>query len=54
MGIIQCAEKCRFQKDGYCGLDRCCTVNSVSGSCPYFIAVSPDEGDSLGKPSDPD
>ena len=54
MGIIQCAENCKYQKEGYCTLDKPSPVNSVLGGCPYYIKKSFDEGDCLGKPSDTD
>ena len=36
MGLIQCAENCKYQSDGYCTLNKCTVVNSVSGVCPYL------------------
>ena len=36
MGIIQCAENCKYQCDGYCTLNKCTAVNSLSGVCPYL------------------
>ncbi len=38
MGIIQCAENCRHQTDGYCTLDKCSNVTSLENSCPYFVS----------------
>ena len=35
--IIQCAEFCRFQSDGYCSLENCGNVNSTKHPCPYYI-----------------
>ncbi len=52
MGIIQCAENCKYQRDGYCCLEKLAQVNSVSGGCPYFTEKSPDKGNCLGKTSD--
>ena len=43
MGIIQCAEKCGHQLDGYCQLEKCTTINSPSGPCPYFLPLSLDK-----------
>lgn len=37
MGLIQCSESCRFQKDGYCQLEKCSTVNSYGNICPHFM-----------------
>ena len=37
MGIIQCAEECKFQSDGYCGLDKLSTVGLVQNGCPHFV-----------------
>lgn len=51
VGIIQCAEKCKYQNDGYCLLNKCIAVNSVSGACPYFTEKSFDKSDCLGKPA---
>ncbi|MEE1161835.1 MAG: hypothetical protein U0K70_07245 [Acutalibacteraceae bacterium] len=52
MGVIWCAENCKYQADGYCQLNNCGTVNSLKGVCPYFTEKSLDKGDSLGKASD--
>lgn len=54
MGIIQCAEDCKYQLDGYCRLDKCTTVNSVTKNCPYFIKCSADKCDRFTKLSDTD
>lgn len=54
MGIIQCAENCKYQADGYCRLDKCTTVNSVAKSCPYFIKSSADKSDCFTEFSDAD
>ncbi len=54
MAVIQCAEKCKFQNDGYCSLEKCSTVNSVNSSCPYFMPLSADNRDSLSQTSDTD
>ncbi len=54
MAIIPCAEKCRYQKDGYCGLEQCAAVNSAAGVCPYFVGRSTDVTDRVGQPFDPD
>ncbi|MGN0451078.1 MAG: hypothetical protein ACI4FN_03025 [Acutalibacteraceae bacterium] len=49
MGVIWCAENCKYQTDGCCQLNKCGTVNSITGICPYFTEKSPDKGDSLGE-----
>ncbi|MBO5019228.1 MAG: hypothetical protein J6D52_01050 [Clostridia bacterium] len=54
MGIIQCAENCRYQRDGYCDLDGISVVNSLSGGCPYYIENLLYNGNSLSKTSDTD
>lgn len=54
LGIIWCAENCKYQTDGCCQLNSCGTVNSLTGICPYFTEKSFDKGDSLGEASDPD
>ena len=54
MAIIPCAEKCRYQKDGYCGLEQCAAVNSAAGGCPYFVEASADVTDRIGKTFDAD
>lgn len=36
MGIIQCSEDCRFQADGYCGLENLSTVSLSEKDCPYY------------------
>lgn len=58
MGIIQCAENCEYQLDGYCTLGSCTTVSSVTGSCPYCRRVparaSLNKGRCFGKPFNPD
>lgn len=50
MGIIPCALKCRYQYDGYCGLESCTTAGENGHICPYF--KSPDKIDSLSEASD--
>lgn len=47
MNLIHCALNCKYQKDGYCGLERPEAVNLTSNDCPYF--KSTDNGDSLLK-----
>ena len=54
MAVIQCAEKCKFQNDGYCSLEKCSTVKSVNSSGPYFMPLSADNRDSLSQTSDTD
>lgn len=51
LGVIWCAENCKYQSDGYCQLNNCGTVNSLSGVCPHFTEKSLDKGDGLGKTS---
>ena len=52
VGVIWCAENCKYQADGYCQLDNCGTVNSLTGVCPYFTEKSLNKGDRLGKAPD--
>lgn len=52
LGIIQCAEKCAYQKDGYCFLESAQKVNSINSICPYF--KSPDNRNGFLKTSDGD
>jgi hypothetical protein len=52
--IIQCAENCRFQSDGYCSLENCSTVNTTEHSCPYYIAKSPQGSNGLLEIADTD
>ena len=54
MGVIWCAENCKYQSDGYCQLNNCGTVNSLSGVCPYFTEKSLDKGDRLRQTPDAD
>ncbi|MEE1239833.1 MAG: hypothetical protein UHO61_07920 [Acutalibacteraceae bacterium] len=54
MGVIWCAENCKYQADGYCQLNNCGTVNSLSGVCPYFTEKSLNKTYRLGKTSDTD
>ena len=37
MGLIQCAENCKYQIDGYCNLEICGNVNSPQHVCPYYL-----------------
>ena len=58
MGFIQCALNCKYQKEGFCNLEKCSTVNSVNDACPYFESADnvecffkvsyTDKGDPLG------
>ena len=54
MEIIQCAEKCKFQRDGYCSLDKMSVINSVTESCPFFVADLFDNRKSFFEASDTD
>ncbi len=47
MGLIQCAENCKFQRDGYCFLEKCGTVASVDSVCPHYIPKSLDNRERL-------
>ena len=47
MGIIQCAENCKYQSDGYCTLDKCSNVNSTENDCPYFVNRSLNVGNGI-------
>ena len=49
MGIIPCSHKCKFQSDGYCSLEQCSTVNSLTTDCPYFIDALFNQSNSLTK-----
>ena len=49
MGIIQFAENCKYQTDGYCELNRCTIVNSIDTACPHFIEKLSNKSDSLAK-----
>ena len=52
--IIQCAENCRFQNDGYCSLETLSKVNSSSGGCPHYISASFDKVGGLLQTADSD
>ncbi len=54
MGIIQCAEGCKFQLDGYCQLDKPSEVGSLKSDCPYYIPASFDYRNSLTEAFDTD
>ena len=53
MGIIQCAENCKHQIDGYCSLDKCSNVTSLENPCPYFVKRLFNDGNSLCQISNP-
>ncbi len=36
MKIIQCILDCKYQRDGYCGLEAISTVNSLKSECPHY------------------
>lgn len=52
MGLIQCADDCKYQIDGYCQLEICSNVNSLENSCPYYISNSPNNTNRLGQITD--
>lgn len=54
MGIIQCADECAFQVDGYCSLEKCSAPNLFENACPYFVPKSFNKIDGLRKASDTD
>ncbi len=49
MSLIQCAENCKYQVDGYCNLEICSNINSPDKDCPYFLSASLDKGESLSQ-----
>ena len=52
MGIIPCAEPCRHQNGGYCCLNGCSAVCSLTSACPYFTEQSPDQTDGVAEALD--
>ncbi len=54
MGIIQCADLCAFQVDGYCALEKCSVPKFFESDCPYFIPKSLYDIDCLSKTSHSD
>lgn len=52
MGIIQCAKHCKFQLDGYCGLERPSIVTVVDDDCPYFSELF-NKSNSLAQANNP-
>lgn len=54
MGLIQCSEECKFQKEGYCCLEKCSKVNSTDKNCPYFSNILSDNADSFIETSNAD
>ncbi len=54
MKIIQCAEICRFQNDGYCSLESCTNINSTKHPCPYYIPKLSQGSNSLLEIADAD
>lgn len=54
MKIIQCAENCRYQNDGYCSLENCGSVNTTEHPCPYYIQKPLNSSDGLLKIADTD
>ncbi len=54
MGIIQCARECKFQKDGYCTLEKCGKIGDLDNDCLYFEPCLFNAGNGLGKTADPD
>ena len=49
MGIIQCADLCAFQIDGYCALEKCSTPKLFESDCPYYVPKSLYNFDSLSQ-----
>lgn len=52
MNLIQCAENCKYQKDGYCNLEICCNINSPDNDCPYFVSSLFNESERLSQSAD--
>lgn len=50
LGLIQCAENCKYQLDGYCNLEICSNINSPESDCPYYL--SNDSFNGLSQSSD--
>ena len=38
MSIIQCANDCKYQHDGYCQLETISTVTNSKGGCPHYLS----------------
>ncbi len=54
MGLIQCAENCKYQQDGYCNLETCSNINSLENDCPHYIPSSLDNSKRLSEGTNPD
>ncbi len=54
MGIIQCADLCAFQVDGYCALEKCSVPKLFESDCPYYIPKSLYNFDSISQTANPD
>lgn len=54
MGIIQCAKECKFQKDGYCALEKCGKIGELYNDCLYFEPCLFKGGESRRKTADTD
>lgn len=54
MAIIQCAENCKFQLDGYCSLDKCSNVNSLENACPHYVSRLPNISEGMPNIVNPD
>lgn len=54
MKIIQCAESCVYQEDGYCCLEEISVVNTVNSICPHYIEKSSDKGNGFSQSSHSD
>lgn len=54
MSLIQCAENCKYQNDGYCNLEICGNINSPESDCPYFVSALLDNSKRLLQGADTD
>lgn len=54
LGLIQCAENCKYQIDGYCALEICSNINSPESDCPYYLSRSTDSLNSLSQSGNTD
>ncbi len=53
MSLIQCDEKCKYQQEGFCRLEKIGTVNTLNASCPYYRPKYLNQSNGVLKASDP-
>lgn len=53
MSLIQCSSDCRYQKDGYCALEKAAQITAASktgaGGCLHYLPRNNEDAENIGQ-----